>query len=170
MNTPLRLEDILIRTELRPGDIGFVIYLHGSLYKKEYEYGLAFESYVASGLHEFVAGYDPGKDSVWICEHDNQIIGFILLMDRGNGSAQLRYFILKPSYRGIGLGKKLMGEFMARLQQNNYNHAYLWTTHEQEAAANLYKKFGFKLTEEKDSTAFGKPLKEQRYDLYISTK
>jgi peptidyl-dipeptidase Dcp len=34
-------------------------------------------------------------------------------------------------------------------------------------AAFLYKRLGFKLTEEKESTAFGKPLKEQRYDLIL---
>jgi peptidyl-dipeptidase Dcp len=31
------------------------------------------------------------------------------------------------------------------------------------------KLYGFTLTEEKDSTAFGKPLKEQRYELIVSS-
>jgi hypothetical protein len=41
----------------------------------------------------------------------------------------------------------------------------LWTTEEQKSAAKLYKKSGFILTEEKFSDAFGKKVKEQRYDL-----
>lgn len=165
--TSLKLEDISIRTNLQPGDIGYIIYLHGTLYKKEYDYGIAFETYVARGLNEFITNYNPEKDGVWICEHSNQVIGFLLLMNRGNNSAQLRYFILQPIYRGIGLGRKLMGEFMRHLKSKNYKHAYLWTTNEQEAAAYLYRKAGFTLTEEKNSTAFGKPLQEQRYDLYL---
>ena len=36
-NKSIQLEEITIRTELRPGDIGFVTYLHGELYKKEYD-------------------------------------------------------------------------------------------------------------------------------------
>ncbi len=167
MQTNVRLEDITIRTQLQPGDIGFVTYLHGILYSGEYGYGLAFESYVAKGLHEFVTNHNPGKDGVWVCEHNDRIIGFLLLMDRENFSAQLRFFIIKPEYRGIGLGKKLMDELMTLLRTNGYKHIYLWTTHEQQAAAYLYMKRGFRLMEEKDSTSFGKPLKEQRYDLFI---
>jgi len=45
-----------------------------------------------------------------------------------------------------------------------YTASYLWTTHELTTASLLYKRVGFKLTEEKESTAFGKPLREQRYD------
>src|SRR5215470_656120 len=105
------LDLITIRTELKPGDIGYVIYLHGILYKNEYGYGIEFETYVAEGLVEFYRQYDPQKDRVWICEHENNMVGFLLLMHRGN-AAQLRYFILQPKYRGIGLGNKLMNLYM----------------------------------------------------------
>ena len=44
MNKPITLDDIIIRTELKPGDIGYVIYLHGYLYKMEYDYGIGFET------------------------------------------------------------------------------------------------------------------------------
>ena len=167
MEPQVRLADINIRNQLQPGDIGYVTYLHGILYKTEYNYGIEFESYVAKGLHEFIENYRPDRDRVWICEHANQLVGFLSAMHRGDNSAQLRFFILKPGYRGIGLGRKLMNEFMNFLQNKNYNHAFLWTTHEQEAAAHLYRKAGFTITQEKNSTAFGKPLIEQRYDLYL---
>src|SRR5690349_3342364 len=108
MGTTICLDDIVIRTELRPGDMGYVIHLHGRLYKEEYNYGIAFEAYVAQGMYEFYQQYDPAKDRVWICEHRNKIVGFLLLMHRDGNIAQLRYFILEPEYRGIGLGKKLM--------------------------------------------------------------
>ena len=162
----ISINDIIIRTELIPGDIGYVTYLHGSLYKKEYNYGIEFETYVAEGLCEFYRKYDPLNNRVWICEHNALMIGFLLLMNRGS-SAQLRYFILKPEYRGIGLGAKLITLYMDFLHKCNYKHSYLWTTNELPAAAHLYKKVGFKLTEEKESTSFGKPLIEQRYDLYL---
>jgi ribosomal protein S18 acetylase RimI-like enzyme len=163
----INVNDVVIRTTLKPGDIGWVIHQHGLLYSKEYNYGIEFETYVAQGLYEFYKQYDTEKDGVWICEHNNQIVGFLLLMHRGNKAAQLRYFILLPVYRGLGLGKKMMELLMARLKTNGYEKCYLWTTNEQETAAALYTRFGFVLTEEKESTAFGKPLKEQRYDLVV---
>jgi N-acetylglutamate synthase-like GNAT family acetyltransferase len=166
MNNPVMLENISIRTELKPGDMGYVIYLHGKLYKKEYNYEIQFENYVAKGLCEFYEKYKPERNRVWVCEHDSRIIGFLLLMDRGK-AAQLRYFLIEPEYRGIGLGSKLMGLYMDYLQECGYKESYLWTTHELNTAAFLYKRIGFKLTEEKESTAFGKPLREQRYDLVL---
>jgi ribosomal protein S18 acetylase RimI-like enzyme len=157
--------NITIRTELRPGDLGYLIYLHGHLYGKEHQFGIGFETYVAQGVHEFYQQYDPLKDRVWICEDGDRIVGFLLLMHREDSTAQLRYFILEPDYRGIGLGKRLMTLFMNHLRDEGYQHSYLWTTSEQETAAALYIRHGFRLTAEKHSEAFGKPLFEQRYDL-----
>ena len=167
MNKVIKLADIFIRTELNPGDIGYIIYLHGHLYKKEYNYGIEFETYVAKGLAEFYEQYNKEKDCAWICEYENKIVGFLLLMHRGE-VAQLRYFLLAPEVRGIGLGNKLMNLFMDFLKNKNYQSAYLWTTNELPASAHLYKKFGFKLSEEKPSHAFGKAVTEQRYDLILT--
>lgn len=166
MNSNVSLDTLQIRTELRPGDLGYVTYLHGALYFREYGYGLQFESYVAKGLAEFYDNYNPERNRIWVCEHNGRMIGFLLLMDRGS-AAQLRYFLIEPEYRGIGLGKKLMNLYMDFLRRCGYKTSYLWTTHELETAAFLYKRLGFKLTEEKDSTSFGKPVREQRYDLVL---
>ena len=161
------LIDISFRTELRSGDIGYVTYMHGSLYHKEYGYGLSFENYVAKGLCEFYEKYNPKRNRIWACEHNDRMIGFLLLMERGE-AAQLRYFLIEPNYRGIGLGAKLMNLYMDFLRACGYKTSYLWTTHELSTAASLYKRHGFRLTGEKDSTAFGKPVREQRYDLILA--
>ena len=163
----IKIEDIEIRTELRPGDLGYVIYRHGKLYSEEYGYGILFEAYVASSMHEFYKNYDTTLDRVWICVHKSQIVGFVLLMHRENNAAQLRYFYLEPAYRGIGLGKKLMQLFMDFLIEKGYQSSYLLTTRELESAASLYVRHGFVLSEEKETQLFGKPLKEQRYDLLM---
>ena len=160
------LDDISIRTDLRPGDIGYVTYMHGTLYSKEYNYELQFESYVAKGLCEFYEKYNPERSRIWACEHNNRMIGFLLLMDRGK-AAQLRYFLIEPAYRGFGLGAKLLNLYMDFLRECGYKESYLWTTHELDTAAHLYKRLGFKLSEEKESTSFGKPVREQRYDLIL---
>jgi predicted acetyltransferase len=107
-NKAISLDDIQFRTELHPGDLGYVTYLHGHLYKVEYDYDLEFESYVALGLHEFYTQYNPVTNRVWVCEHEGKMMGFVLLLNRGK-AAQHRYFIIRPEYRGIGLGKKANG-------------------------------------------------------------
>src|SRR5882724_2352255 len=90
MKQPVHLNDITIRTGLRPGDIGNVVWLHGHLYGVEYNYGVAFEAYVAMGMYEFYRQYDAACDRVWICEYENKMVGFLLLMHREDSAAQLR--------------------------------------------------------------------------------
>lgn len=169
----ISLNDISIRTELRPGDIGGILSMHGRLYYKEYGYTGPFEYYVAQSLAEFVRLYNPGRNRIWVCEHqrsgpvDNErMIGTLVLLDRGE-AAQLRYFLLESQYRGLGLGTKLMDSFMEFLRSCGYRSSYLWTTEQQVTAAKLYKRYGYQLTEEKPSMAFGIPLTEQRYDLTL---
>ena len=82
-------------------------------------------------------------------------------------SIQLRFLILLPEYRGSGLGKRLMDSFIAFMHDRGYRRAYLWTTSEQQAAISMYERYGFRLTEEKESRAFDKLLMERRYELSI---
>ena len=58
-----------------------------------------------------------------------------------------------------------MQAFMDFLHSNDYQSAYLWTTNELPAAAHLYRKYGFKLTEEIPSKQFDKETIEQKYEL-----
>ena len=169
----ISLNDISIRTELQPGDVGDILSMHGRLYYKEYGYTGPFEMYVAQSLAEFIEKYNPARNRIWVCEHkrgnpaDNQrMIESLVLLDRGQ-AAQLRYFLLEPEYRSMGLGSKLMNLFMEYLHGCGYKSSYLWTTEQQATAAKLYTRYGYQLTEEKPSTAFGIPLTEQRYDLIL---
>lgn len=162
----MKINDIKIRTDLVLGDLGYIAFLHGRTYGSECNYGFEFEKYVLQGLTDLVAQYHPDKDRVWICEHEGNIIGSIAgLYHKDN--LQLRFFMLLPEYRGIGLGKKLMEQFIFFMKDKNYKKVFLWTTNEQQDACSLYQRFGFRLTEEKPSEAFGKPLIEQRYDLHL---
>lgn len=173
MEEPVERAAVTIRTKLEPGDLGYIAYLHGRIYDNENQYGLGFESYVLEGLGEFGARYDPAKDRVWVCEHGREKVGFLVGVSRGEGrndasrALQLRYFILLPEYRGMGLGKRLMDAFMEFIRERGYRKAYLWTTNEQHAAISLYSRYGFRLTEEKESMAFDKPLVERKYEFNV---
>ena len=54
----IALNDISIRTTLKAGDLGYITYLHGSMYSSEYGYGISFEAYVGKTLAEFKAIMD----------------------------------------------------------------------------------------------------------------
>lgn len=171
MNTPDAakplLSDVTIRNTLSPGDLGLIAAIHGDIYAKECGYGLNFEAYVLKGLGEFAQQYDPKKDKLWLCEHDNRVVGCLVAQHRAD-AVQLRYFIFLPEYRGIGLGKKLMGEFVAFMTSIGCKRAYLWTTEDQQSAIALYERYGFVLSEQRLSDAFEKELTEQKYELTLN--
>lgn len=155
-----------LRNQLLPGDLSQVALLHATIYYEEQGFGMGFETYVMESLVEFYRQYDPQQDKVWIVEGNGRIVGFLLLMHRPNFQAQLRYFILDKAYRGLGIGKKLMQEWMDFYRERGYKGAYLYTTSGLDSAAHLYESMGFQKASEKASEDFGVPLHEIRYELY----
>lgn len=169
---------VTIRSKLEPGDLGYIAYLHGRLYAEEFGYGLYFEKYVLGALHEFANAYDPAKDRIWVCEHEKKKVGFLVAAHREDtarredtalreNTVQLRFLILLPEYRGMGLARRLMDLFIVFARERGYRKAYLWTTNEQETAISLYERYGFYLSEEKESKAFDKLLVERKYELSL---
>lgn len=51
-----RVHEPSIRTDLRAGDLGRLIALHGLVYTSEDGFGLAFEAFVAQTVAEYVLG------------------------------------------------------------------------------------------------------------------
>src|SRR5882724_925971 len=99
-----------LRTTISPGDIGYIIYLHGILYAQEYDLDHTFEGYVAAGLGEFAKSYDERKDRLWLAETEERIVGSIAITGLPDHSAQLRWFLVHPEARGNGLGRELLAE------------------------------------------------------------
>jgi GNAT superfamily N-acetyltransferase len=156
---------ITIRTGLKPGDLGYITYLHGRIYHDEYGFDTTFEPYVARPLSELSLAEDQSRQQVWIVEMDGKIVGSIAVVDAGENEAQLRWLLLTKETRGMGLGKKLMNEAVDFCREKGYTKIFLWTIDALQAARGLYLKNGFNLTEEKRHFMWGIEVNEQRYDL-----
>jgi N-acetylglutamate synthase-like GNAT family acetyltransferase len=156
-----------IRHELEPGDLGYLIYLHGALYAKEFKYDKTFEAYVAHGLIEFVKSFNPYRDRIWLAEAGGRIIGSVAIVRSTKLEAQLRWYLVHPDYRGHGLGKTLIQEALNFCKDRKYNSVFLWTTSELTTAAHLYTETGFKKKEVKSHNVWGKFLAEEKYELQI---
>lgn len=156
-----------IRHDLKPGDTGHLIHLHGTLYSREYGYDNTFEAYVARGLADFVLNHNPEKERIWIAEDEGKIIGSVTIVRVTEEEAQLRWYFVLPEYRGKGLGQKLIGETVDFCRSIGYKSIILWTTSELKAAAHLYKKEGFVKTEEKTHVIWGSERTEEKYMLII---
>ena len=158
--------DITIRHTLRPGDIGYVTYLHGTLYAAEYGWDHTFEAYVAGPLAEFGKSHNE-RERIWIVEKAGEVAGSIAIVEASTDEAQLRWFLLHPSLRGHGIGRLLMDEAIHFCNQSHYSRVFLWTESALAAAARLYESSGFQLTEENTHELWGMVVTEQRYDLIL---
>ena len=159
--------DVTIRCRLRPGDIGYVTYLHGALYAAEYGWDHTFEAYVAGPLAEFSKSRNE-RERIWIVEKDGVIGGSIAIIEASGDEAQLRWFLLHPSLRGQGLGKFLMDEAISFCKVSNYSRVFLWTESALTAAARLYETAGFRLTEVNTHELWGTIVTEQRYEMSLT--
>ncbi|HKA20060.1 MAG TPA: GNAT family N-acetyltransferase [Blastocatellia bacterium] len=158
-----------MRSTLRPGDIGYVTYLHGTLYAAECGWDHTFEAYVAGPLAEF-AKSQKDRERIWIIEKGAEIVGSIAIVEASEYEAQLRWFLLHPSLRGQGIGRFLMEEAMRFCREKGYSRIFLLTEKSLLAAARLYRDYGFVLTEQKTHELWGSIITDQTYELDISDR
>ncbi len=154
------------RHHLKPGDMGYIIYLHGTLYAKEHGFDHTFEPYVAEPLSQFVRSPSE-RNRIWIAETHGKIVGTIAIVSVSKEKSQLRWLLVHPDARGKGLGKKMLQEAIGFCKQNQYKSVFLWTISELATATNLYKSAGFVKTEEKTHYLWGVTVTEEQYELNL---
>lgn len=157
---------ITLRHELRPGDLGAIVALHGVLYAREYGFDATFEAYVAGPLAEFVCANRP-RDRLWLAEMDGKLVGCIAIVEASDKIAQLRWYLVDPSARGHGLGKRLLDAAIAFCRENGYKSIVLWTVSALTTAAHLYRGAGFVKVEEKPGVQWGVAVVEEKYQLVL---
>lgn len=156
----------IIRNDLRPGDFGAIVYLHGVLYAQEQGFDTTFEAYVAEPLAKFVLNQSP-RERIWIVEKDGETKGCIAIVALSEQQAQLRWFILHPELRGWGLGKKLVSEAVQFCKMQGYQSIILGTVRNLPAAAALYKAAGFQCVQAEERMLWGVPVVEERHELQL---
>ena len=88
--------EVNIRTTMEPGDVGYVIYLHGVLYAREYGLDQTFEGGVAERFGEFAKQYDPRKDFFAVAELDGRIVGSIVIHGLADNTAHAAVLSVAP--------------------------------------------------------------------------
>jgi GNAT superfamily N-acetyltransferase len=152
-----------------PGAVGSVTQLHADYYGKAWEFGLYFETKVATELSQFLLRLDPARDGFWTAIRDGRVEASIAVdgASAQTEGAHLRWFIVSDALRGQGLGNRLMRQAVDFCRQREYDRVFLWTFQGLDPARHLYEKFGFRLAEQIEGEQWGKRVLEQRYLLEL---
>jgi GNAT superfamily N-acetyltransferase len=157
-----RHDAVIIRHDLRPGDVGAIVRMHGLVYATEQAWDHTFEAYVAGPLAEFVKR--PGeRGRIWLAERAGELVGCIAIVERSEQEAQLRWYLVHPSARGTGLGRRLLEDAVAFCRECDYGSVLLWTVSALEAAAHLYTAVGFRMVEQHPTHLWGADVVEEKY-------
>lgn len=166
VNPVLAAPPYIVRNH-QPGDIGWVISKHGSLYAREYQWDETFEAFVAEIAAKFVMDFDPQWERCWIAEKDGVNIGSVFVVRQSKQVAKLRMLIVDPAARGLGVGHRLVEECIRFARAKGYKKLTLWTNDCLHAARRIYQQAGFVLVKEERHHSFGQDLVGQNWDLKL---
>ncbi len=164
--SPATLRPYTLRSP-RAGDLGWVVQRHGALYAQEYGWNEEFEGLVAGIVADFVKSHEPVRERCWIAERDGENVGCIFLVKQSETVAKLRMFLVDPSARGLGIGKRLVDECLCFAKQVGYAKVTLWTVDVLSAARHIYQRAGFQLVHEEHNHSFGHDVVDQVWELEL---
>jgi DNA-binding MarR family transcriptional regulator/GNAT superfamily N-acetyltransferase len=151
----------------QPGDMGWVVHLHGMLYTQEYGWDETFEALVAGIAAKFIQNFDPKRERCWIAEIEGEIVGSVLLVKESETVSKLRLLLVHPKARGLGIGKRMVNECIRFARQVGYRKTILWTNDVLLAARHIYESLGFKLVLEEPHHSFGHDLVGETWELEL---
>jgi GNAT superfamily N-acetyltransferase len=160
--------EIRIRLADRPGDLGWVLMVHGEVYDSEFGWNHEFEALVARIVADFAGSHDPAREAGWIAEVDGKRVGCVFLVDAGKPAvAKLRILLVTPEGRGFGIGSLLVDECLRFARAAGYAEVVLWTNDVLASARRIYQSVGFTLVDEERHHSFGRELVGQDWTLRL---
>jgi len=159
-------EPFIIRGH-QPGDMGWVVHRHGTLYFQEYGWDERFEALVAQIVADFINEYDPTCEHCWIAEVAGEVVGSVFLVKADETTAKLRLLLVEPSVRGRGLGARLVQECIRFARRVGYTKIILWTNSCLDHARRIYDKAGFTLVASEPHHSFGHDLVGENWELQL---
>ena len=157
---------VIIRSP-RPGDIGHIVGRQAVIYAEEFGWDGSYEGLAAEIAGKFAQKHDPFREDCFVAERDGEVIGSVFLVDAGGGVAQLRLLYVEPFARGLGVGKTLVAQCVARARAADYQKIKLLTQSILVPARRIYAEAGFELVRSEPTRAFGQDLVSEFWELEL---
>lgn len=161
----------LLQNEIRPeqsvtlrtpasGDLGWIVMRHAEFYGHGHGFGPGFEGYVLLGLAEYLQRSNA-RSRIWIAQRGGEPLGSVAIVEQPGNQAQMRWLLVEPHARGLGVGKLLVRQAMDFAREQGFARVFLWTVSELLPARSLYSSLGFFVIETKEGDMGGRPVTEE---------
>lgn len=138
---PAERRGVRIREALFPGEVAAVRELF-----EEYATGLGidlcFQGF-AEELATLPGRYAQPSGGVWLAEVAGTIAGCIALRSLAGDRSEVKRLYVRPTFRGLGIGRALTQHVMAAAAALGYRWVYLDTLPSMAGAVALYRSLGF---------------------------
>jgi len=159
-------DEIIIRSPL-PGELGWIIQVHGQYYAEKNGWYGEFECIVAKIVVDYLSAGSCDRQSCFIAELNGQRVGCIMLTESSHSEGKLRVMFVSADARGKGIGTLLIKAVLNKAETIGYKTLSLWTTNNQIAARELYKKIGFTMVSVNPNTTFAKGSNDEQWRMKI---
>ncbi len=150
----------------RPGTLGHIIARHGEIYSRDFGYPPAFEGYVVQAFGDFMKTFAPPRDRIFIAERGGRFAGSIAVKGLPGATAQLRFLLVEPDARGLGIGRRLVRRVLDHARSSGERRIVLDTASDLDAARAIYAAHGFRKTESVLDTPWLPPgVHSERWEL-----
>ena len=148
---------VRLRSDWLPGDPRLIVDLHQRGYAGEGpRFAAGFADYVGLTVAEAGLGVPGNASRVWFAERGADVLGCAAMIDRGT-RGQLRWVVLVPEARGLGLGKALFATAMEHAAAQGWPEVYLETTDGLAASMQMYLANGFAVTRDREEELWDGP-------------
>jgi ribosomal protein S18 acetylase RimI-like enzyme len=127
-----------------PGDIGWLISIHGKLYAEQFNFDSNFEIAIAKKVLTFLEA-PHAFNRLWIASTDYKRVGSIAVSLQHDQTAFVNFLLVKTQYRGYGIARKLLDKVISHSKDNDLEILRLETYSCLESARKLYSKYGFEI-------------------------
>jgi GNAT superfamily N-acetyltransferase len=147
-----------------------IVQMHKKYFCQQLGWGPEFEGAVKKYIDSLYNEFQADKEGLWVSQEEHKVVGSLAIDGREADpeNARLRIFVVDQAYQHQGVGTALLKTALQHCNEVGYKKVVLWTFDVLDGARHLYLKNGFKCTQERSGTYWGKNLTEQLFTLELS--
>ncbi|MHC4241655.1 MAG: GNAT family N-acetyltransferase [Planctomycetota bacterium] len=111
-------------------------------YANSLGFDLSFQDFKQE-LADLSNHFTSSEDCLLLATYENQAVGCVAVTRFDNGICEMKRLYVKPSFRGLGIGRVLAETTITQARKVGYNSMRLDMVLPRDAARNLYLSLGF---------------------------